>query len=211
MKIYHSPYLALLLLATVFASMTVAQELSSPRISIENFGKVNDNYYRGSQPSAQQFEDLKRFGVKTVIDLRKDQIEQASDWARAAGLQYINIPLTTKKAATEDQTNDFLKIVNDPANQPVYVHCKGGRHRTGQMTAIFRITQDGWTSDQAYKEMKKYDFEDSFFYPRSLKKYVFSYYERFRANKTPKAFANSSPGLEHSDNPGSANKKPNKR
>ena len=184
MKIYHRHYLALLL-ATVFASVTVAQEFSASPISIENFGKVNDNYYRGSQPSAQQFEDLKRFGVKTVIDLRKDNVEQASEWARAAGLQYINIPLTTKKAATEAQTNDFLKIVNDPANQPVYVHCKGGRHRTGQMTAIFRITHDGWTSDQAYNEMKKYDFEDSFFYPRSLKKYVFSYYERFTANKTP--------------------------
>ena len=210
MKIYYRYYLALLL-ATVFASVTVAQEFSAPPISIENFGKVNDNYYRGSQPSAQQFEDLKRFGVKTVIDLRKDKVEQASDWARAAGLQYINIPLTTKKAATEDQTNEFLKIVNDPANQPVYVHCKGGRHRTGQMTAIFRITHDAWTSDQAYNEMKEYDFEDTFFYPRSLKKYVFSYYERFTANKTPKAFANSSPGLERSDNPGSANKKPNKR
>lgn len=185
MKRYR-PHCIALLLATVFASMTVAQDLSAPPISIKNFGKVNDKYYRGSQPSAEQFEDLKRLGVKTIIDLRKDRVEQASDWARAAGLQYINIPLTTKKAATEDQTNEFLKIVNDPASQPVYVHCKGGRHRTGQMTAIFRITNDGWTSDQAYKEMKKYDFEDTFFYPRSLKKYVFSYYERFTANRTPK-------------------------
>jgi protein tyrosine/serine phosphatase len=76
-----------------------------------------------------------------------------------------------------------LKLVNDPANQPVYVHCKGGGHRSGQTTAIFRITNDGWTSDQAYKEMKNYDFKDSFFYPRPLKKYVFSYYERFTANQ----------------------------
>lgn len=191
MKTYHRPtllfayYLFLLLAVQGFTS--AAQDLRTPQaISIKNFGKVNDNYYRGSQPGAEQFEDLKRIGVKTVIDLRKDRVEQASEWARAAGLQYINIPLTTKKASTEDQTNEFLKLVNDPANQPVYVHCKGGRHRTGQMTAIFRITNDGWTSDQAYKEMKKYDFEDSFFYPRSLKKYVFSYYERFTSNQTRK-------------------------
>ena len=182
MKLYHRYYIALLL-ATVFASIAAAQEISAPPISIQNFGKVSDNYYRGSQPSAQQFEDLKRLGVKTIIDLRKDKVSEASEWARAAGLQYINIPLTTKKAATEDQTAEFLKLVNDPANQPVYVHCKGGRHRTGQMTAIFRITNDGWTSHQAYQEMKKYDFEDSFFYPRSLKKYVFSYYERFTSNQ----------------------------
>ena len=188
MKTYYRPaylfayYIVLLLALQGFT--TAAQDVSAPPpISIENFGKVNDNYYRGSQPSSEQFQDLKRLGVKTVIDLRKDRVEQASGWARAAGLQYINIPLTTKKAATEDQTNEFLKLVNDPANQPVYVHCKGGRHRTGQMTAIFRITNDGWTSDQAYTEMKKYDFEDSFFYPRSLKKYVFSYYDRFTSQK----------------------------
>jgi tyrosine-protein phosphatase SIW14 len=184
MKMRYRPiflfvYYIVLLLALQGVT-TAEQDVSAPpAISIKNFGRVNDNYYRGSQPSADQFEDLKRLGVKTIIDLRKDRVEQASGWARAAGLQYINIPLTTKKAATEDQTSEFLKLVNDPANQPVYVHCKGGRHRTGQMTAIFRITNDGWTSDQVYKEMKKYDFEDSFFYPRSLKKYVFSYYERF--------------------------------
>jgi len=160
------------------------QSSTSPQsISIENFGKVNDNYYRGSQPDATQFQDLKRLGVKTVIDLREDKIAAASEWAKAAGLNYINIPLTTKRAATEDQSSYFLKLVNDPANWPIYVHCKGGRHRTGEMTALYRITRDGWTAVQAYEEMKKYDFEDSFFYPRTLKKYVFSYYERFNSSK----------------------------
>ena len=173
-------YFGLLMALAVAPS---AAQSPSTSVEIKNFGKVNDNYYRGSQPSAKQFEELKRLGVKTIIDLRKDRVEQASEWAKAVGLQYVNIPLTTKKAATEDQTAEFLKLVNDPANQPVYVHCKGGRHRTGQMTAIFRITNDGWTSDRAYTEMKKYDFEDSFFYPRSLKKYVFSYYERFSSQR----------------------------
>ena len=184
-KYFHRPlpyYIILLLLTHSF--VIAAQDLSaSPPISIKNFGKVNDNYYRGSQPNARQFEDLKRLGVKTIIDLRKDRLKQASDWAQAAGLQYVNIPLLPHKAATDAQTKEFLKLVNDPANQPVYVHCHGGRHRTGQMTAIFRITNDGWTSDQAYAEMKKYDFEDSFFYPRSVKKHVYSYYEKLKQQR----------------------------
>jgi protein tyrosine/serine phosphatase len=150
---------------------------------IENFGKVNENYYRGSQPLVHQFAQLKTLGIKTVIDLREDNVEEADEWARTAGLQYINIPLTTKRAATEEQTKYFLELVNDQANWPVYVHCKGGRHRTGEMTAIYRITHDGWSADQAYAEMKKYDFEDSFFYPRSLKKYVYSYYKQFSSQK----------------------------
>ena len=173
----------ILQIAILSVGPAAQSSVQSELISIKNFGKVNENYYRGSQPDATQFEDLKRLGVKTVIDLRKDNVEQASDWANAAGLQYVNIPLTTKRAATEDQSSYFLKLVNDPANWPVYVHCKGGRHRTGEMTAIYRITHDGWTAEQAYKEMKKYDFEDSLFYPRGLKKHVFSYYDRFSSEK----------------------------
>jgi uncharacterized protein (TIGR01244 family) len=167
-------------LLLIHTLVTYAQAFSNtPALGIENFGKVNDNYYRGSQPDAAQFADLKKLGIKTIIDLRKDSVAEAGDWARAAGLNYINIPLTTKQVATADQTEYFLKLVNDQANWPVFVHCKGGRHRTGEMTAIYRITNDGWTAQQAYEEMKKYDFENSFFYPRSLKKFVFSYYEHF--------------------------------
>ncbi|HEX8843362.1 MAG TPA: protein tyrosine phosphatase family protein [Pyrinomonadaceae bacterium] len=155
---------------------------SSDAIGIKNFGKVNDHYYRGSQPDAEDFAKLKRLGIRTVIDLRKDSEEEAPAWARAEGLRYFNIPLTTRQPATEEQVAYFLKLVDDPANWPVYVHCKGGRHRTGEITAIYRITHDGWTADQAYLEMKKYDFEDSIFYPRTLKKYVYSFYDRYAAD-----------------------------
>ncbi|HET6893541.1 MAG TPA: dual specificity protein phosphatase family protein [Pyrinomonadaceae bacterium] len=185
-----------LLLAIVLAGfqslpIRAQSQTASASINIENFGMLNENYYRGSQPNSGQLADLKKLGVKTVIDLRKDKAEKASEWARAAGLQYINIPLTTKRPATEEQTTYFLSLVNDPANWPVYVHCKGGRHRTGEMTAIYRITQNGWTADQAYQEMKKYDFEDAFFYPRSLKKYVFTYYDQFLSKKTSNVSADA--------------------
>jgi len=171
------------LISAVAAVSGTAQSLNTSPVSIENFGKVNERYYRGAQPTAVQFTELKRLGVKTIIDLRQDRISNASAWARDRDLQYINIPLTTKRAATPEETAYFLKLVSDPANWPVYVHCKGGRHRTGEMTALYRITSEGWSADQAYEEMKKYDFEDSFFYPRSLKKYVFSYYDQFAAAK----------------------------
>ena len=87
----------------------------------------------------------------------------------------------TDRPATGEQTAYFLNVVNDPVNWPVYVHCKGGRHRTGHMTAIYRITHDGWTADQAYEEMKKYDFNDSIFGgPSGQKKFVFEFYERHK-------------------------------
>lgn len=177
-------FLTIGLLLALGSLVAAAQSTEGFPVSLENFGKVNENYYRGSQPDAAGFAYLKQLGIKTVIDLRGDSREEAPELARSAGLQYVNIPLSTKRPATEEQTAYFLKLVNDPANWPVYVHCKGGRHRTGEMTAIYRITNDGWTADQAYQEMKKYDFEDSFFYPKSLKKYVYAYYQRQVTNKT---------------------------
>ena len=175
-----------LLLSILLAQSLTTYAQANATAGIENFGKVNDNYYRGSQPIANEFAELKKLGIKTIIDLRQDSLKDSGSLARAAGLQYINIPLTTKRAATSDQTEYFLRLVNDEVNWPVFVHCKGGRHRTGEMTAIYRITHDGWNAEQAYAEMKKYDFEDSFFYPRSLKKYVFSYYQQFAAQRTSK-------------------------
>jgi protein tyrosine/serine phosphatase len=54
------------------------------------------------------------------------------------------------------------------------VHCVGGRHRTGVMTAAYRMTHDGWTPDRAFAEMKQYKFGADFLHPE-LKAFVFSY------------------------------------
>ena len=179
-----------LLFAFTFAHLPVSAQTNA--VSIDNFGEVNEHYFRGSQPDEEEFIQLKNKGIKTIIDLRKDREKEAEGWALGQGLRYVNIPLTTKKAATAEQTAFFLELVNDPENWPVYVHCKGGRHRTGEMTAIYRITEDGWNADRAYEEMKDYDFKNNIFYPRALKKYVFSFYEQHVARQEAKAGQESS-------------------
>ena len=171
-----------LVLLTLTSAAVPAHVPGVAGVSIKNFGKINDHYYRGSQPTQAEFAELKKLGIKTVIDLRKDNIAAESAWAREAGIKYFGIPLTTTTAATEEQTSRFLSLVNDPANWPVYVHCKGGRHRTGAMTAVYRISQDGWTADQAFQEMKEYDFDHGLFGgPGAQKKFVYSFYEHHRA------------------------------
>jgi len=169
-------------LALAGATVMGARESKVSGIVVENFGKVNDSYYRGAQPDAEGFAKLKRLGVKTVIDLRKDSRAEAPDQVRTLGMQYFNIPMKASKAATPEQTAYFFKLVNDSANWPVYVHCKGGRHRTGALTAAYRIAKDGWTADQAYDEMKKYDFNSGFFGgPAAQKNFVYSFYQQHTA------------------------------
>jgi protein tyrosine/serine phosphatase len=177
------PLALLLLLFVLTGPPTPRSHDGAPDIGLENFGRVNENYYRGSQPREAELAELRRLGVKTVIDLRKDRLDEAEGWAQANGLKYVNIPLTIERPATDAQTEAFLALVNDPANWPVFVHCKGGRHRTGQMTALYRITNDGWTAEEAYGEMKRYNFEDRIFYPRSLKENVFDFYKRHTARR----------------------------
>lgn len=169
----------ILLVLALTGVITPAQKVVTPP-GIKNFGKVNDNYFRGSQPNKSQVAALKAMGVKTIIDLRKDYVPEARQWATEQGLNYFNLPLLPGRRATKEQTEYFLRLVNDPANGPVYVHCKGGRHRTGAMTAVYRITHDGWTAEQAFEEMLKYDFNDGFFGggPSAQKKFVFEFYEQ---------------------------------
>lgn len=151
---------------------------SSPirtRISIDNFGQVNANYFRGAQPVGRDYADLAALGVKTVIDLQRDGSPAEEGLVKAAGMRFHRIPMTTHEEPTREQLALFMKLVNDPANQPVYVHCAGGRHRTGVMTAVYRMTRDRWAADKAFKEMKQYKFGADFLH-QEFKRFVYAYH-----------------------------------
>ena len=64
--------------------------------------------------------------------------------------------------------------MNDPTQQPVYVHCAGGRHRTGVMTAVYRISHDGWTADEAFRGNEASKFGADFLHAE-FKKFVYAY------------------------------------
>jgi tyrosine-protein phosphatase SIW14 len=141
---------------------------------IDNFGVISPTYFRGAQPDGDDYAELAKFGIKLVVDLQADGEASEQQLVENAGMKFYRIPMTTRVAPTSEQIASFLKLVNDPANQPVYVHCAGGRHRTGVMTAIYRMTHDSWTSEKAFKEMKQYKFGADFLHPE-FKKFVYAY------------------------------------
>ena len=188
-RTYMAALLMALSLSAPIAAKGRAAEIASPasavdlsRIRIDNFGRVDPTYFRGAQPEGRDYADLATLGVKTIINLTSDDA-QANEQAMAgqAGLKYFQIPMSTHEPPTPAQIAEFLKIVNDPASQPVYVHCVGGRHRTGVMTAAYRITQDSWTSDRAFQEMKQYKFGADFLHPE-FKKFVYGYTAQLARN-----------------------------
>lgn len=122
---------------------------------LPNFYKVSSILYRGAQPSRKGMQNLYNMGIKAVINLRT----MHSDKYLIEGLpiKYYEIPIFVGQI-TEKQILSFLKIVLDPSNHPVFVHCKHGADRTGVMIAIYRVVVQGWTKEEAVKEMTEGGF-----------------------------------------------------
>lgn len=152
--------IAILALVFSFSTATFAKSKNSkfPNIRIDNFGQMDERFFRGSRPDDKDYSALAALGVKTIIDLTDNSMEYEKPAVEAAGLRYINIPMVDKSYPSMDQINQFLKVVDDPATGKFFVHCAGGRHRTGVVGAIYRFHYDHWNLDQALAEMDQYEF-----------------------------------------------------
>jgi protein tyrosine/serine phosphatase len=172
----------------VLALTAPAQEPATEKLSqniqvrIKNFGQMDARFHRGAQPGKNDYKDLAALGISTIIDLREDPEPYSRPLVESLGMKYVNIPMIAKKYPTAEVTELFLKTVNDPATGKFYVHCAGGRHRTGAMGAVYRFQFYDWDFDQAYKEMKKYDFYTSWGH-QAFKDFVTDYYARTQASK----------------------------
>jgi protein tyrosine/serine phosphatase len=168
-----SRYTAALVVLALSSAPALAGDTSN--IRIDNFGRVDDNYYRGGQPVGKDYEALAGAGIKTIISLTSDDAQpNEKAQAEAAGMKFFQIPMTTHQAPTATQIATFLAIVNNKDAQPVYVHCVGGRHRTGVMTAIYRMTNQNWSAAQAFAEMKTFKFGADFLHAE-FKDFVLGY------------------------------------
>ncbi len=154
---------------------------------LPNFHKVSDQLYRGAQPLESGFRKLSELGIKTVINLRgpDDRISGEQREAESAGMSYFNIPMPGLSAPSDEQVARVMRIINDPNNQPVFIHCKHGSDRTGTVTAIYRISRDGWTADRAIAEARRNGMSWAEFGMRS---YISNYYkQQVRGRNQPAA------------------------
>lgn len=140
---------------TAFLILGLPALAASPTgLVISNFRQVDQQVYRGAQPTDEGFRYLAKLGIKVVLDLREHDERSLSEQqvVIAAGMRYVNVPMTGMTPPTLAETDMILALLEDSASGPVFVHCKRGADRTGAVVAAYRIDHDRWDNARALKE-----------------------------------------------------------
>lgn len=129
--------------------------LCDPFADIPAFSQVNENLYRGSYPKPQAYGQIKKMGIKTIINLSCDDnrcLRHEQQMALQHGFNFVRLPLSIYTWPEDEKVLIFLKTVLNPENQPVFVHCTNGRDLTGTMIAVYRVVVEKKSPKEAYKE-----------------------------------------------------------
>jgi protein tyrosine/serine phosphatase len=160
---------ALLIVGMLVFPGVAAEKAALPRNDIpglSNFAKVSDDVYRGAQPEPAGFAELKKMGIKTIVNLRANHSDE--QWLKGLGFHYINIPMEANNIG-DKQAVAFLKVITDPKYKPYFVHCQHGADRTGTMIALYRMYVQEWPRQKALGELSTYKFHEYFF---NLRRYL---------------------------------------
>jgi tyrosine-protein phosphatase SIW14 len=126
-------------------------------VGLPNFAEVTPKLFRGGQPGVDGLEALKKMGVQIVIDMRGSRSSHEKEVVTRLGMQYVSIPwhcpFPKDKAFAR-----FLHVIHDNRDKKVFVHCRLGDDRTGMAIASYRMAVQGWSADDALKEMELFGF-----------------------------------------------------
>ncbi|MDO8466608.1 MAG: neutral/alkaline non-lysosomal ceramidase N-terminal domain-containing protein [bacterium] len=138
-----------------FAGVYYAANYNTARY---NFAVVQEGkiYRSGLPDEAFLAEMVEKRKIKTIISFLGRPTDDEKKLIETHGIRVVNIKMYVSRDPTDEQIEQFLTLVSDPANQPVLVHCRGGADRTGLMIALKRVLHDGWSLEAAEKEMSFY-------------------------------------------------------
>lgn len=121
-----------------------------------NFTRVDSTISIGGALSPEAYAAIERAGYKSVVNLRTDpepgaNLAEEQEAFKTEGVRYFRLPFShsTPEAAPIDE---FLKVVQDPSNHPMLLHCASGA-RASMFWAVKRVMVDGWTMDKAMNEL----------------------------------------------------------
>jgi len=155
---------------STISPVPLGEKLKLP--GVPNAGKINDSLFRGAQLRTEGFEQLKKLGITTIVDLRgedPDKIKWERRQAESAGMRFVSIPVSGWAPPTNEQVAQFLSLFQNH-KEKIFVHCRFGDDRTGVFVAAYRMAHDRWPPHQAIKEMYFFGF-NGFWHP-AMKSYI---------------------------------------
>lgn len=130
-------------------------------------------FYRSGQMTAAGFrETIDRFKIKTVLNLQHENpdphlpdkwlgkpVIHEKELCEQLNVRYVLMTpdiLPTPNDLTKEPpaVTEFLKLLDDESAYPILIHCKAGLHRTGRLTAIYRMDKEGWDVGDALRELR---------------------------------------------------------
>ena len=143
----------------------VLLDLKSPGRKIKqkglpNLGEVTPALYRGALPTAEGLETLQKMGINIVVDMRAGPHKTEEETVSQRGMQYVSLPSVCY--GPKDETfAQFLAVVRENPGKKIFVHCQLGVDRTGMAVASYRMAEQGWSADEAMKEMQVFGFSSA--------------------------------------------------
>jgi protein tyrosine/serine phosphatase len=128
--------------------------------------------YRSGQLRLDGLEDaVARFRIRTIVNFQNETPDPElapnlpeSAFCRARGIRYVYLHPDLLEGAEDHGARPkaidrFLDLMDDPANHPVLIHCRAGVHRSGIFAALYRLEYEGWSIEQALRDLRRNGFE----------------------------------------------------
>ncbi|MBU6412346.1 MAG: tyrosine-protein phosphatase [Planctomycetes bacterium] len=140
-------------------------DLVKPATVIKRFGVVEEGkvYRSGELTPASLSKIVRERGIRTEVDLgtfRDDPAGEArmAKAATALGVTRYSFHLYGDASGDPNEYLQALRLINDPANQPVLVHCGAGTHRTGCAVVLYRTIVQGKDYQASLREAEEFDY-----------------------------------------------------
>jgi len=115
-----------------------------------NLHRISPTLYRSEQPTALGMRNLEKLGIRTVINLRAFNDDE--DEVKGTSLRTERVKILTWRIG-DPHVIEVMRMLKKTENAPFLIHCQHGADRTGVMSAMYRILEQGWTPDDALKEL----------------------------------------------------------
>lgn len=180
----------------VFALILAGREIYVVNIN-HNFGAITEGkvYKSGVIPPDELEEYIKKNNIKSVVDLRfpgtgddvnnpeipEELSAEREAIAKIQGVNYFNNG--SDQVPTQANVDSFLKIMDNPDNYPVLIHCYHGIGRAELYSALYKIEYEGMDPDKARTSTRLLTKWSSFDDGTPKGEYLKAYQPRAKASK----------------------------